>query len=353
MSGPDCTGEQVPRVAGRSHVWQAAVQALLQQNPCAQKPLEHSSAAPHGCPSPFFPQDPAPVCPHTLGSTHWAFVLHDVKHWSTLQRNGKQEIDRGFTHWPEALHVDSGVATSLAQVAGAHLKPTGYLRQAPAPSHFPSVPHDAGPWSMHSFGARGSDRPFGTGTQRPAEPDKLQLRQVPPQASLQHTPSTQKPDTQSLAALQVWPSGFLPQEWVARSQARSGAQSSFELHRSVHSPFVQRKGWHWSASPGLQLPSPSQTRVLLSVLPEQEAPWQAVPMGYIVHRPKPSQTPVVPQVAGSWRGHFGCVCPAGVGEHVPSIPTRLHTWQGPSQAVLQQKPSTQWPDEHSLSFAHL
>lgn len=86
LSAPDCTGEQVPRVAGRSQVWQAAVQALLQQNPCAQNPLEHSSATPQGCPRPFFPQDPAPVCPQTFGSTHWAFVLHDVKHWSTLQR---------------------------------------------------------------------------------------------------------------------------------------------------------------------------------------------------------------------------------------------------------------------------
>jgi hypothetical protein len=121
--------------------------------------------------------------------------------------------------------------------------------------------------------------PAGTGTHRPAVPDKLQLRHVPPQASLQHTPSAQKPDRQSPAALQVWPSGFLPQEPVARSQARSGAQSAFDVHLSRQSPFRQANGLHCAASPGLQLPSPSQTRGLFSVLPEHDPPWQVVPIG--------------------------------------------------------------------------
>lgn len=86
--------------------------------------------------------------------------------------------------------------------------------------------------------------PSGTGTHRPAVPDKLQLRHVPPQASLQHTPSTQNPDRQSPAAVQVCPSGLLPQEPVARSQIRSGAQSAFEVHLLRQSPFTQANGLH-------------------------------------------------------------------------------------------------------------
>ena len=61
LSAPDCTGEQVPRVAARLQDWQAPVQALLQQTPCAQKLLPHSSAAAHGWPSPFLPHEPAAV----------------------------------------------------------------------------------------------------------------------------------------------------------------------------------------------------------------------------------------------------------------------------------------------------
>ena len=42
----------------------------------------------------------------------------------------------------------------------------------------------------------------------------------------------------------------------------------------------------------------------------------------------------------------------GTGEHVPRFAARLHTWQVPLQAVLQQTPSVHWPLAHSLYDVH-
>jgi hypothetical protein len=53
-----------------------------------------------------------------------------------------------------------------------------------------------------------SRSPFGTKPQVPMLPDRLQLRQVSVQASLQHTPSAQKPDLHSFAAAQVAPASL-------------------------------------------------------------------------------------------------------------------------------------------------
>lgn len=41
--------------------------------------------------------------------------------------------------------------------------------------------------------------------------------------------------------------------------------------------------------------------------------------------------------------------PAGTFLQVPTEPVRLQRSQPPSHALLQQTPSTQWPDEHWLS----
>src|SRR5262249_49866791 len=41
-------------------------------------------------------------------------------------------------------------------------------------------------------------------------------------------------------------------------------------------------------------------------------------------------------------------CPAGTGEHVPSLPVTAHDWQVPVQAVMQQIPCSQNPDMQSV-----
>jgi hypothetical protein len=76
-----------------------------------------------------------------------------------------------------------------------------------------------------------------------------QLRQAPPQASLQHTPSTQKLDAQSAAVVHVLPFVCLPVPQTWFTQAIVGAQSTFVLHVVLHVPEAQVYGMH-SCTPG-------------------------------------------------------------------------------------------------------
>lgn len=74
------------------------------------------------------------------------------------------------------------------------------------------------------------------------------------------------------------------------------AQSAAVMQFDVQAPSVQRYGSHPCASGAPQAPSPSQVRAISSVLPEQVAAPQTVFAENLEHPPKPSQTPVVPQV---------------------------------------------------------
>jgi len=96
---------------------------------------------------------------------------------------------------------------------------------------------------------------------------ELQVRQAPPQALWQHTPSMQKPEAHSPAAPQVCPIGLGPQVWF--TQAAPVSQSASTLHALVQAPAAQRKGWQ-SRTPGApQVPSPSHVPAVLSRLPVQ------------------------------------------------------------------------------------
>jgi hypothetical protein len=72
--------------------------------------------------------------------------------------------------------------------------PLAYLRQAPAPSQDPSVPHEPTPESVHSLSG---SLPAVMGPQVPSAPlpffTVVQATQVPLHALLQQTPSAQKP----------------------------------------------------------------------------------------------------------------------------------------------------------------
>ncbi|MES1206402.1 MAG: hypothetical protein ABUS79_10735 [Pseudomonadota bacterium] len=75
-----------PKEPARLQARQAAVQALLQQTPCEQKLLEHSEAAEQVAPLALRPQLlMAPFMPQIFGGTHWALVVHEVKHRLALQ----------------------------------------------------------------------------------------------------------------------------------------------------------------------------------------------------------------------------------------------------------------------------
>jgi hypothetical protein len=128
----------------------------------------------------------------------------------------------------------------FSHFSGAQTVPGRYLRQAPAPLHFPSVPHDGAPWSMQLL--RGSLLPSAIMVHLPNADGSAQLRQPPPQASLQQTPSTQLPDWHSVPALHSWPFCFGPQ--VLFTQAMPAMQSESLLHFELQAPLTQRKGAH-------------------------------------------------------------------------------------------------------------
>jgi len=83
------------------------------------------------------------------------------------------------------------------------------LWQPPAPSQVPSVPQDEACWSTQT--PCGSPAPLGTGAQVPSEVESAQLRQLPPQAVVQQTPSAQNPLPHSLLVEQGCPGALGPQ----------------------------------------------------------------------------------------------------------------------------------------------
>ncbi len=131
------------------------------------------------------------------------------------------------------------------------------------------------------------------------------------------------------------------------------AQSALVLQLEVQASTVQRYGAQSWTSRCPQLPSPSQAWALSSALPEQVGGPHTVLAGYFEQLPSPSQTPADPQVEEASVGHIGCACPSGVGEHVPTFPTRLQVRQTRAQSTLQQTPSLQCWEVHSASAAQL
>jgi hypothetical protein len=72
-----------------------------------------------------------------------------------------------------------------------------------------------------------------------------------------------------------------------------------------------------------------------------------------MHPPAPLHLPLRPQVCAPSSGQSpseGLL--RGTGEQVPTLPGTRHDMQLPEQAPLQQKPSTQNPELHSLARVH-
>lgn len=90
---------------------------------------------------------------------------------------------------------------------------------------------------------------------------------------------------------------------------------------------------------------------VFSFAPLQDGGTQTVSAVYLAHPPEPSQTPVSPQLEGSAFTHIprGSATPAAIGQHEPARSVWLQLTQGPAQAMLQQTPSTQYPDAHWLA----
>ena len=132
-----------------------------------------------------------------------------------------------------------------SQLAGAQDRPAGCIWQPPTPLHSPLVPHEAtgvsaqiAAGSVTPRARRGSGVSAGTSTQRPSALTRLQERQRPAQASVQQTPSAQKPDLQSSAPWQACPRPRLPQ--LPAAQVAGGTQSA-----SLSQPSRQALPVHW------------------------------------------------------------------------------------------------------------
>src|SRR5262245_23786326 len=100
-------------------------------------------------------------------------------------------VDPGL-QCPRPSQENEPTTASPSQVPGLHSVFSGYLRQPPAPSHFPSVPHVETADIEHVVVSRG-ESPALRITHMPSVPAALQVLHPSVHAPLQHTPSTQKP----------------------------------------------------------------------------------------------------------------------------------------------------------------
>ena len=124
----------------------------------------------------------------------------------------------------------------LAHVSAPHTVFTAYFAQPPAPSQRPFVPQEAAPWSLQM--PRLSRLFAVTGVHVPRVEASAQLWHAPAQAWLQQTPSTQKPDAQSVAWVQVPPSCLGPQLWF--TQAMPAVQSASVEQIGLQAPDAHR-----------------------------------------------------------------------------------------------------------------
>ncbi|MES1205989.1 MAG: hypothetical protein ABUS79_08625, partial [Pseudomonadota bacterium] len=181
---------------------QLPAQAVAQQTPCAHAPLVQSVSAAHPAPLAFRPHDPLS---QVAGATQSALDAHVDLHAEPPHWNAPHELDAGVAHFPPPLQVAAGVNVFVpaGQLAPLQAVPDGYSWHAPAPSHLPSVPHEAAPWSTHE--PAGSGMPAGTLRHCPTEPASAHDLHAPLQAVAQQTPWAHTPDAHCVPLLQAAP----------------------------------------------------------------------------------------------------------------------------------------------------
>jgi hypothetical protein len=188
---------------------QVAVHAVEQQTPCAQKPESQSVGWLQDAPMGERPQLPFM---HGAGETHSLFPEQVVRQSLPVpQTNGAQGSEDPAMHVPTPSHFDASRRVEPVQLPVAQTVPCAYLRQAPAPSHRPSLPQLVALSSAHSLPG---SVPAGTGEHMPNLPAMLQAWQGPAQAPSQQTPSTQRPFAHSPPAVQSAPMDFFGMQVV-------------------------------------------------------------------------------------------------------------------------------------------
>jgi hypothetical protein len=126
---------------------------------------------------------------------------------------------------------------------------------------------------------------------------------APLQATLQHTPSVQKPEAQSLSFAHAAPRGFGPQ--LPATHLTPSAQSPSPVHPAKQAFIVgsQSYGAHSVSGPALHRPAPSHTPPPPTAAPSHVPVRQTVPAAWRRQAPAPSQVPSRPHVVGSAFGH--------------------------------------------------
>jgi hypothetical protein len=256
------------------------------------------------------------------------------------------------TQVPVPLHIDAVCVAPPLQPAARQTVVAAHLRHAPPPSQKPSSPHVDAADAEHS--PRGLV-PAAALMHVPTEPTSPQVWQVPPQALLQQTPSTQKPLAQSPAVLHATPFCSCGTHRPA-AQWLPAVQSLFEPQLVAHAA-VAHMNAPQELVPGVwQTPRPLQVLAGWYVEPVHEEPMHVVPITCRRQAPAPSHMPSRPQVDASSAAHSlsGSVPPT-TGRHRPSawaVFAAAQAAQASPQVDSQQTPSTQLPLAHSTAEAH-
>jgi hypothetical protein len=202
---PTSIGRQVPMRPVWSQLTQAPRHAMLQQTPSVQKPEAQSPSLLHTAPRGLGPQLPfTHAMPGTQSALDWQVTTQASVVSSQL--NGAQIVAGPALHRPSPSQTLTPMTAASEHIPGLQIVPATCWRQAPLPSQVPSSPQLEASPAGQMAGERGAP-PVGTGAQIPGDPCTLHDRQVPVQAVLQQTPSTQNPLWQSPSQPQVSPFG--------------------------------------------------------------------------------------------------------------------------------------------------
>jgi hypothetical protein len=133
---------ELPVVSEAEHAMHLSVQALLQQTPSAQKPDEHSVVAAQESPSIFLAAHLLVVALQYEVVGQSLSVVQAVRQPSTTSQAAvPQSCVPTVLHAPLPSQAEMGVKAAPLHEAVVHTWSVPTLRQAPTPSHVPSLPH--------------------------------------------------------------------------------------------------------------------------------------------------------------------------------------------------------------------
>jgi len=264
------------------------------------------------------------------------------------QTSGVQLCVTAVGQVPVPVQVAATVATPLVQLAARQEVVAGATAQVPLPVQAPVLPQGG------AATQRASANPGTSLAQVPAVPPVLAAehpRQVPVQALLQQTPSTQKAEPHWAAEVQAAPLARqvppVQATHLPLTHWSPVAQFAAVVQLVVQAVAPQMKGEQVCVTAVGQAPVPLQLAACVATPPVQLAARQDVVVGATAQAPVPVQVPVLPQ-GGAATQRESAAPPARL-VHVPLVPPVLafeQAVQAPVQAVLQQNPSTQKADVH-------